>query len=197
MTGGPDGDVASNELKILHRKYKDTCKVVAIADGFTGLHDPQGLNWDELLKLINNSESIQGFSKAKLSSDPNAKVVDIVSVENLKFRNEVHNKIKADILIPAVGRPYTVNEDNVSDFIQENGESSCRAIVEGANIFFTDKAREFLQHRGIVMIKDSSANKTGVICSSYEIIASLVLEMEEFLKIKKSLYKRSYENPEK
>ena len=94
-------------------------------------------------------------------------------------------------MIPAGGRPYTVNEDNVSDFIQENGESSCRAIVEGANIFFTDKAREFL-HRGIVMIKDSSANKTGVICSSYEIIASLVLEMEEFLKIKE-LYKEVIE----
>ena len=63
MTGGPDGDVASSKLKILHRKYKDTRKVVAIADGLGAAYDPQGLNWDELLKLINNSESIQGFQK--------------------------------------------------------------------------------------------------------------------------------------
>ena len=43
------------------------------------------------------------------------------------------------------------------------------------------------------MIKDSSANKTGVICSSYEIIASLVLEMEEFLKIKERYIKEVIE----
>jgi glutamate dehydrogenase len=34
------------------------------------------------------------------------------------------------------------------------------------------------------MIKDSSANKTGVICSSYEIIASLTISEREFLDIK-------------
>lgn len=34
MTGGPDGDVAGNELKILHREYGENARVVAIADGF-------------------------------------------------------------------------------------------------------------------------------------------------------------------
>jgi glutamate dehydrogenase len=32
MTGGPDGDVAGNMIKILQREYGDKCKVVGIAD---------------------------------------------------------------------------------------------------------------------------------------------------------------------
>ena len=57
-----------------------------------------------------------------------------------------------------------------------------KAIVEGANIFFTKQAREELQQRGIYSIKDSSANKTGVICSSYEIIGSFLFQKRNFLK---------------
>ncbi|MBX9704461.1 MAG: hypothetical protein K2X39_09945, partial [Silvanigrellaceae bacterium] len=37
---------------------------------------------------------------------------------------------------------------------------------------------------GIIVIKDSSANKAGVSCSSYEIIACLTLSPEEFAEIK-------------
>ncbi len=48
-----------------------------------------------------------------------------------------------------------------------------RAVVEGANIYFTSGARSELQKRGVLILKDSSANKTGVICSSFEIIARL------------------------
>ncbi len=63
--------------------------------------------------------------------------------------------------------------------------ASLRACdVEGANIFFTTGAREKLQEKGVMVIKDSSANKTGVICSSFEIIACLVLTTDEFNAIK-------------
>lgn len=33
MTGGPDGDVAGNMIKILQREYGDKCRVVGLADG--------------------------------------------------------------------------------------------------------------------------------------------------------------------
>jgi len=57
--------------------------------------------------------------------------------------------------------------------------------VEGANLFITKEARQALfEHSGVYCIKDSSANKCGVICSSYEILASMVLSREEFLELK-------------
>jgi len=57
-------------------------------------------------------------------------------------------------------------------------------ISEGANLFLTPGAREELAKRGVTIIKDSSANKCGVICSSYEISACMVLSDDEFLSIK-------------
>ena len=67
-----------------------------------------------------------------------------------------------------------------------NGEPTCKAIVEGANIYFTPEARDGLQENGVKIIKDSSANKTGVICSSYEIMAGLTISQQEFLDIKET-----------
>jgi glutamate dehydrogenase len=45
MTGGPDGDVAGNMLKIMHREHGERVKVVAISDGTGALHDADGLDW--------------------------------------------------------------------------------------------------------------------------------------------------------
>jgi glutamate dehydrogenase len=184
MTGGPDGDVAGNELNILYREYGENARVVAIADGFGAAYDPKGLAWKELLRLFKESKSISEFDKTKLSDSKDAYVILADTPENVRKRNELHFKTLADVFIPAGGRPYTVNEKNWNKFIAETGDPTCRAIVEGANIFFTAEAREKLQEAGIMMIKDSSANKTGVICSSFEIIASLLLSPEEFVEIK-------------
>merc|ERR1719204_2697091 len=38
-----------------------------------------------------------------------------------------------------------------------------------------------------MIVKDSSANKAGVCCSSYEIVASMLLSKEEFLDVKDEL----------
>ncbi len=57
-------------------------------------------------------------------------------------------------------------------------------IAEGANLFLTPEARRQLSARGVLIIKDSTANKCGVICSSYEIQACMLLSDEDFLKIK-------------
>jgi len=52
-------------------------------------------------------------------------------------------------------------------------------------IFF--KARRLLGEQGVMIVKDSSANKAGVCCSSYEIVASMLLAKEEFMDIKEEL----------
>lgn len=184
ITGGPDGDVAGNELKILHREYGENARVVAIADGFGAAVDPEGLNWQELLRLFRESQSIAAFNPKLLSRRQGAFVIKADTAENIRTRNSLHFAVPADVFIPAGGRPYTVNDKNWGQFFDQDGRPTVRAIVEGANIFFTAEAREQLQKKGILDIKDSSANKCGVICSSYEIIASLVLSPEEFLAIK-------------
>jgi glutamate dehydrogenase len=184
MTGGPDGDVAGNELKILHREYGQRAKVVAIGDGYGAAYDPNGLDWTELLRLVIESKSIVEFNRTLLSKDPSAFVIRADTKENIKIRDNLYANVEAEIFIPAGGRPYTVKESNWSRFLLSDGRPSSLAIVEGANIFFTPEARKKIVESGVVVIKDSSANKAGVICSSYEIIACLTISPEEFAKIK-------------
>lgn len=184
MTGGPDGDVAGNELNILYREYGERCRVVAIGDGFGAAYDPKGLNWGELIRLFKESKSIVEFNPNKLSGDSKAYVISANSKENIKTRDNLYATAEAEIFIPAGGRPYTVKESNWDKYLLPNGRPSSLAIVEGANIFFTKEARQKIVDSGVVVIKDSSANKAGVSCSSYEIIACLTILPEEFSEIK-------------
>ena len=66
-----------------------------------------------------------------------------------------------------------------------NGHPSSPLIVEGANIFISAEARTFLFNEGgVAIVKDSSANKCGVITSSAEVATSMLLTTEEFLEHK-------------
>lgn len=184
LTGGPDGDVAGNELKILHREYGENVRVVAVADGFGAAFDPEGLKWGELLRLVRENRPIAEFDAAQLSKAKSAFVIKADSNETRKKRDMLCMTAKTDVFIPAGGRPYTIHDRNWQLYLDEAGVPSSRAVVEGANIFFSAGAREQLQKAGLLMIKDSSANKTGVVCSSYEVIASLLLSRDEFMALK-------------
>ena len=60
--------------------------------------------------------------------------------------------------------------------------------MEGANIFTTVEAREKLfNEAGVVIVKDSSANKCGVITSSDEVACSMLLSEDEFMSQKEEL----------
>jgi len=89
--------------------------------------------------------------------------------------------------VPGGGRPRTLNESNVRDFLDQNGNPTAKAIVEGANLYLTPGARRFLEKLGVIIIKDSSSNKGGVTCSSFEVLCSLCLSEEEFLAVKGEL----------
>ncbi|MES2273580.1 MAG: hypothetical protein V4487_05275 [Chlamydiota bacterium] len=67
-------------------------------------------------------------------------------------------------------------------FLDESGKPTAKAIVEGANLYLTPGARRALEKLGVLIIKDSSCNKGGVICSSFEVLASLCMSEDEFLK---------------
>ncbi len=179
LTGGPDGDVAGNEIKILHREYGEHARVVGIADGSGALEDPDGLDHAELLRLVERSEPAARFDPARLG--PRGRVIPVEAAEGVRARNTLHNRVVADVFIPAGGRPQTMHIGNWREFLLADGTPSSRVIVEGANLFITPDARQALGAQGVVILKDSSANKCGVICSSFEITASHLLTEQEFL----------------
>jgi glutamate dehydrogenase len=188
ITGGPDGDVAGNLIKILFREYGDNCKVVGIADGFGVAEDPNGLNSKELLRLVEEALPITSFNREKLS--PTGVMFDIVSQEGLSRRLTMCFRVKADAFVPAGGRPNTINGSNWKNFLDSNGKPSSPLIVEGANIFTTNEARALLwKEAGVQIVKDSSANKCGVITSACEVMASMLLSKDEFMEIKEELVK--------
>jgi glutamate dehydrogenase len=182
ITGGPDGDVGGNLLKILAREHRQRCKVVAIGDGTGAAHDPAGLDWEELLRLVAAGKGIAAFHPAHLS--PQGVLKPATDKAGEAFRNELHNTVPADLFVPCGGRPYTINDSTWQRFLDPAGKPNAKAMVEGANIFITPVARRSLEDAGLVVIKDSSANKGGVICSSYEVLAGLVMSDDEFLAVK-------------
>jgi glutamate dehydrogenase len=182
ITGGPDGDVAGNEIRILLTKYPNTAKIVGIGDGSGVAEDPRGLHPGELIRLFENVLPIARFDPSKLSAQ--GRVVSVDEPGGVELRNTLHNRLQSDAFVPAGGRPATINSHNWREFFTADGKPSSRMIVEGANLFLTEKARRELSSVGVSIIKDSSANKCGVICSSFEVLASMLLTESEFLEHK-------------
>ncbi|WP_167590418.1 NAD-glutamate dehydrogenase domain-containing protein [Oceanidesulfovibrio indonesiensis] len=180
LTGGPAGDVAGNAIRLLARDYPHTARIVAVADGHGAAFDPEGLNMDELLRLVEQETSISTFDSSKLSSN-DAFVTDTETPEGVRARNTLFAVAEAELFIPAGGRPDTLNAKNWRAFLNDAGEPTARAIVEGANLFLSAEARSSLEDCGVLVVPGPSANKTGVICSSYEILGGLVMDEEEFI----------------
>jgi glutamate dehydrogenase len=184
IAGGPDGDVAGNLMRILYRDYGSNAKIVGVADGFGCAEDPDGLPSAELLRLFHAGLPITHLDVSKLGGK--GLLYHANNEEGAKMRNTMHNRVKADVFVPAGGRPNTMNAGNWQLFLDPvTKKPSSPLIVEGANIYLTPQCRELLfKEAGVQIVKDSSANKCGVITSSYEICASMLLEEKEFLAIK-------------
>jgi glutamate dehydrogenase len=184
LTGGPDGDVAGNMIKIMHREYGDNVKVVGIADGFGAAEDPEGLDMQELLRLVAEEKAIDCYGEHDaLLRGGSCLYWDISTQEGNEARNTLHNRVKADAFVPAGGRPDTIGEQSWRQFLDpETGKPSAGVIAEGANLYLTPPAREALfTEAGVMIVKDSSANKCGVMCSSYEIMAAMLMDKQEFV----------------
>jgi glutamate dehydrogenase len=69
---------------------------------------------------------------------------------------------------------------NVANLVDGDGKPHFKYVIEGANLFFTQQARLFLEKKGVVLFKDASTNKGGVTSSSLEVLAGLSLKDEEY-----------------
>lgn len=175
-----------NELKILIREYGKNVKVVGVADHSGCAEDPDGLDHDELLRLFHEGLCIENFEESKLGDTGVLHTVE--TEEGVKARNSMHNRLEADAFVPCGGRPNTIDVNNYRQFIKPDGTPSAPLIVEGANLFVTAEARKRLyEEAGVNIVKDSSANKGGVITSSYEICAAMLLSEEDFFANKEAI----------
>lgn len=210
ISGGPDGDVAGNEIVNLHRFYPKTAKLLALTDVSGTIYDPKGLDLNEMVSLFKNGLPIRNYPPDALNEGgflldlhtrreetefawqtllwkKGAKGVEKLwlsgSEMNQLYRSNLH-QVPATVFVPAGGRPKTLNDSNWMSYLDAEGKPTSRAIVEGANLYLTFEARRALEKLGVLIIKDSSCNKGGVICSSLEVLGGLVLTEEEFLREK-------------
>ncbi|KAK7001846.1 NAD-specific glutamate dehydrogenase [Favolaschia claudopus] len=186
QTGGPDGDLGSNEILL------SSDKTVAIIDGSGVLADPAGINREELIRLAKLRVPVGNFDKSKLGKDgylvcveehdvklPSGELV----IDGTDFRNAAHLRFKADLFVPCGGRPEAVNISNMAALVDSEGKPHFKYIVEGANLFITQQARLYLEKRKVILFKDSSTNKGGVTSSSLEVLAGLALSTEEYTEL--------------
>ncbi len=219
FSGGPDGDVAGNEMKIMINKYGKNVSIVAITDGSGAIYNPDGLDNDIILKLVKEGKMIEHYPPERLSAGGyllvmgEKKAIGISIVHTALYTctdkgvekkwiggseaNRIYGhqlfKVYADAFIPAGGRPRMINAENCQEYIMADGRPSSRFIIEGANLYLTDEARISLEEKGVVVIRDSSANKCGVICSSYEVLAGLLLDESEFIEYKEEYVRQVME----
>ncbi len=185
QTGGPDGDLGSNEILI----SRDV--TTAIVDGSGVLCDPDGLDRSELERLAAARVMSDQYSRKLLGprgffvgiGDREITLPDGTVIANGEdFRNKFHLTpyLQADLFVPCGGRPAAITVANWKNLLDENGKPRVRIIVEGANLFITQEARLRLEGAGIVLLKDASTNKGGVTSSSLEVYAGLALSDEQW-----------------
>lgn len=192
MTGGPDGDLGANQIQTFKGR------ICLLIDGGGILFDPSGLDRNALLELalarhtsprlnsMDFPEEKLGAGGFKMPGTPGGftlpggtKVDDGMLFHRTALtRPEIRPLIaKANIqaFIPCGGFRETINSGNVHEFL--NIFRELRVIVEGANVFFDDAARRTIAtETGILQIKDSTANKGGVTCSSMgEVLPAILL----------------------
>lgn len=207
MTGGPNGDVAGNSLRIMLEKCP-AVQIRLILDGTAALYDPNGISHDELRRIVladdldafnpdflgeggsiiyRTGRRLEGLKEShrKVARTAAGLVEDWLDIDDFnRLYNSLVFTVKADLFIPAGGRPETIDVQNWRSFLDEDGVPSSGVIIEGANSYITPEARVQLQRSGVVLMRDASANKCGVISSSYEIIANLLLSEREFMEQK-------------
>lgn len=215
VAGGPDGDVAGNQLMNLVKGFKAKAKILCIQDGTGVLFDPEGIDHGELKRLFQEGLGVSSVDTTKMKSgayllriherrQKSAGVSEILCLRakgskvvkdwlGASAANRIYSRamlgLSTDVFLPCGGRPRTLNGQNVGIFLDDQGQPSSEIIVEGANLFLDEAARLDLESRGVLIVKDASANKCGVICSSYEIMAGLVTDEQEFSKAKTRLVK--------
>lgn len=188
-TGGTSGDLGSNQ--ILVSKYK----IKAIVDLPGMVYDPNGINREELTRLIEEGKSLEHFSQTSLSNDGSLIIPDANEYElkingsdsaqsktGTAWQNDLIFELSADILLPGGGRPSTINLGNVHRLRDKDGNPRYKVLDEAANIFVTKDAYPIIEAMGIKITPGPSANKGGVIASASDVLVGYVFDDIQFIQ---------------
>eukprot|EP00927_Polykrikos_kofoidii_P003625 TRINITY_DN11462_c0_g1_i1.p1 TRINITY_DN11462_c0_g1~~TRINITY_DN11462_c0_g1_i1.p1 ORF type:complete len:1151 (-),score=146.02 TRINITY_DN11462_c0_g1_i1:283-3735(-) len=184
QTGGPDGDLGSNEILM------SMDRTIGVVDGSGVLYDPSGIHRGELSRLARARLPVKHFSRAHLGAGAFLVTIDETNVElpdgskwrtGTSLRDTFHltSFASADLFVPCGGRPSSVSMENIKLLFHSDGRPKFRMVVEGANLFFTEEARIVLEDAGVHVFKDASTNKGGVTSSSLEVFAALAIQGDE------------------
>jgi glutamate dehydrogenase (NAD(P)+) len=122
--------------------------IVALAEREGAIHDPKGLNEDEVFKYRKRTGSLLGFPGA----------TDIL-------RSADALELDCDVLIPAALENVLTSENAA--------RIKAKIILEGANGPTTPEADEVFKKKGIMVIPDVFANAGGVTVSYFEWLKNL------------------------
>jgi len=133
------GNVGSNAAKLM---ADSGYRIIGIAEWDGGLHNPRGINIDELLTYRQRNGTIVGFPGADKVNSPDLLTTD------------------CDVLIPAATENVITSRNAA--------QIKAKVIIEGANGPTTAVADEILQEKNVFVIPDILANAGGVTASYFE-----------------------------
>ncbi|MDH5794716.1 MAG: Glu/Leu/Phe/Val dehydrogenase [Candidatus Bathyarchaeota archaeon] len=127
-------------------KYLDEfgAKIVAVSDSRGCLYDPDGLDYERLMKVKEETRSVVNYEGGQVMT------------------HEELFDLPVEILVPA-SIPDVINERNADGV-------KAKVIVEAANIPVTLESEERLHNRGVLVVPDFIANAGGVISSYAEYV---------------------------
>ncbi|HET6371465.1 MAG TPA: Glu/Leu/Phe/Val dehydrogenase, partial [Nitrospiria bacterium] len=138
------GNVGSNAARLLSGLG---ARIIALSDSQGGVHDPKGLNVDDVLKYKGTRGVLKGYPKADAITN-----ADLLT-------------LPCTVLVPAA-LSEQITAENAS-------QVSCQILAEGANGPTTLEADTILHDKGVFIIPDILANAGGVIVSYFEWVQDL------------------------
>lgn len=139
------GNVGYHSAKYLQ---EGGAEIISIAEIEGAIHNPKGVNVDEVFKHRKESGSILNFKTAK----------------NIKKSSQAL-ELECDILVPAA-LENQINSDNANRI-------KAKIIAEAANGPVTPEAEKILKKKGVLIIPDLYLNAGGVTVSYFEWLKNL------------------------
>jgi glutamate dehydrogenase/leucine dehydrogenase len=121
-------------------------KIIAVSDSSGGVHNPAGLNIDEVLKVKKTTGSVVNYVNSQLG--------------NFQISNDNLLLLPCDILVPCA-KENAITAGNAPQI-------QAKIIIEGANGPTTLEADDILHQKGVFVVPDILANAGGVTVSYYE-----------------------------
>ncbi len=138
---GNVGSVTCQEL------VKRGVKILATGDAYGSIHNPKGLDIEELIRFMKTGQKLHEFPGGK------------------PIANQQLLLIPCTVLVPAA-LERAITKENA-------GLIDCKIVAEGANGPTTPEADDILDERGIFVIPDILCNAGGVTVSYFEWVQDL------------------------